>query len=126
MNGLIDTVVGDRNDKRRWKQYRARVAALPGGYRTAAEGLERYLLHAGAQGYDASVQMWEDLVDIFEQAAVDGTRLRDLLGDDPVAFADEFSANYGSKDWRTRERQRLLDAVAQGETELAGTVPPRD
>lgn len=115
MSGITQKVVGDLAEKKRWRQYRARVAALPGGYRTAVEALERYLLHAGAQGYDASVGMWEDLIDLFEQAAADRTPIRDIVGDDPVGFADAFSANYGSKDWRTRERQRLVEAIAAAE-----------
>lgn len=115
MSDFIEKVVGDLGEKKRWKQYKARVATLPGGYRIAAEGIERYLMHAGAQGYDASVQMWEDLVDLFEQAAADGTAIRDIVGDDPVEFAETFSANYGTKDWRARERRRLEKAIDEAE-----------
>lgn len=117
MSDFMDRFVGDLGDKKRWKQYRARVAALPGGYRTATEGIERYLMRAGSQGYDASVQMWEDLVDLVEQAAADGTSIHDVVGDDPAGFADAFSANYGSRDWRTRERQRLVECIAKAEAE---------
>ena len=117
MNNILDTVVGDRDQKRRWKQYRSRVAALPGAYRTAIEGLEHYIMRAGAQGHDASVQMWEDLVDLFERATADGTGIRTLVGDDPVGFADDFSANYGTKDWRSHEKARLIEAIARAEAE---------
>jgi DNA-binding ferritin-like protein (Dps family) len=120
MSGFMDTIVGAPGEKKRWKHYRARVAALPGGYRTAVEAIERYLMRAGAQGHDASVQIWEDLVDLFEQAAADGTSIHDIVGDDPVGFADTFSANYGTKDWRAKERQRLLDTVARAEEEGPG------
>ncbi|MBO9578029.1 MAG: DUF1048 domain-containing protein [Microbacteriaceae bacterium] len=112
---FIDKLVGDLGEKKRWKQYKARVAAMPAPYRTAVEGLERYMMIAGAQGYDASVQIWEDLADLFEQAAADGTAVRDVVGDDPVAFADDFAANYGSKDWRTKERQRLVETIERAE-----------
>lgn len=117
MNDFVDAVIGDRDQKRRWKQYRSRVAALPESYRTAVEGLERYIVRAGAQGYDASVQMWEDLAELFEQAAADGTGVRALVGQDPVGFADEFSANYGTKDWRSRERARLIESIDRAEAE---------
>lgn len=121
MNDFIGKIVGDLGEKKRWRQYRGRVAALPGGYRTAVEGIERYLLHAGSQGYDASVQIWEDLADLFEQAAADGTPIRDIVGDDPVGFADTFSANYGTVDWRARERQRLQRAIDEAERMGAGS-----
>jgi hypothetical protein len=39
--GLISKVIGD---KRRWRQYKARVRQLPPNYRMAAEAIERYLL----------------------------------------------------------------------------------
>ena len=115
MSGFMDKVVGDLGEKKRWKQYRARIAALPDGYGTAAEAIERYLLRAGAQGYDASVQMWEDLADLFERAAADGTPIRAIVGDDPVGFAETCSANYGTKDWRAKERERLVDSIARAE-----------
>ena len=120
MSNIFDKIIGPMGEKRRFRQYRARLAALPGGYRTAAEGLERYLMHAGSQGYDASVQIWEDLVELFEQAAADGTPIRDIVGDDPVGFAETFSANYGTTDWRTRERRRLQESIEQAETQVPG------
>lgn len=43
---LIEKLVGDLGDlgdKRRWRQYRARVRALPTTYRTTVKALERYL-----------------------------------------------------------------------------------
>ena len=39
---FITLVIGD---KRRWRQYKARVKQLPPNYRTAVEGIERYLMH---------------------------------------------------------------------------------
>jgi DNA-binding ferritin-like protein (Dps family) len=38
--------------------------------------------------------MLEDLADLFEQGAADGTPLRDVVGEDPVEFAEAFLANY--------------------------------
>jgi len=63
------------------------------------------------------VRMWEDLADLFEQAAADRTPIRDIVGDDPVGFADAFASNYGTKDWRSRERKRLVDAIRRAEGE---------
>ena len=115
MSTITQKVIGDLGERRRWRQYRMRVAALPVGYRTAVVGIERYLMHAGSQGYDASVQIWEDLADLFEQAAADGTAVREIVGDDPVGFADAFSANYGTTDWRTREQRRLVESIDEAE-----------
>ena len=84
--------------------------------------LERYLLYAGgvAKG-DVLVQMLEDLADLMEQAAVDRTPVRAIVGDDPVAFADDFLSNYSDGQWVNRERARLSDSIAAAEAaEQAG------
>ncbi len=122
ISSIVDRLVGDVGDKKRWRAYRARAKALPGPYRTATEGLERYLLYAGgvAKG-DVLVQMLEDLADLMEQAAVDRTPVRAIVGDDPVAFADDFLSNYSDGQWVNRERARLSDSIAAAEAaEQAG------
>ena len=35
--------------------------------------------------------MLEDLADLFEQAAADGTPIREIVGDDPVEFVEAFA-----------------------------------
>jgi hypothetical protein len=48
MTTLVEKIVGELGDKRRWRQYRARVKALPANYRTTVQALERYLTYFGA------------------------------------------------------------------------------
>lgn len=108
----IETVIGSFDGKRRWRAYKARKAQLPAPYRTAIDGVERYLMHAAAivKG-DVLMQMLEDLLDLFEGAAADGTAIRAVVGDDPVEFADAFAANYADGQWVAKERKRLNDAI---------------
>jgi DNA-binding ferritin-like protein (Dps family) len=117
---LIEKVVGEVGDKRRWRAYKARTRQLPAGYRTAIEALERYLTYFGAitRG-DVLVSMLEDLADLFEQGAADGTPIRAIVGDDPVEFAEEFLRNYAEGPWINKERARLTEAIARAETEEA-------
>ncbi|MEW1980425.1 DUF1048 domain-containing protein [Citricoccus sp. NPDC079358] len=112
MTGWVEKVVGNAGDKRRWKQYRARAEALPAGYREAQQALERYLTRYGAitKG-DTFVTMLEDLVELIEQGAADGTALRGIVGEDPVAFAEDFLANYAEDQWISKERARLAEAI---------------
>ncbi|MEO3860552.1 DUF1048 domain-containing protein, partial [Acrocarpospora sp. B8E8] len=50
----LEVITGSLEDKRRWRQYKARVRRLPENYRTAVEALERYLMHFGpGDGADA-------------------------------------------------------------------------
>lgn len=112
MSNFIEKVVGDLGDKRRWKEHKARVKALPEPYRATVEALERYLMHFGAISKgDVLVSMVEDLDDLFEQAALDQTSIRAVVGEDPVEFAETFLQNYSDGQWINKERQRLVDAV---------------
>ena len=58
-----------------------------------------------------AASMFEDLADLFEQSAADGTPIRDVVGQDPVEFAEAFLANYPGGSWISRERERLTDAI---------------
>ena len=114
---LIEKVVGDFGDKHRWRAYKMRVKALPGGYRTAAGAIERYLLYFGATEGDVWLSAFEDLADLFEQAVADGTPIREIVGSDPVDFAETFAANYGGAGWINKERRRLTAAIDRAEQE---------
>jgi DNA-binding ferritin-like protein (Dps family) len=110
----IELVTGSLDEKKRWRQYKARKEQLPSSYRTAIDGIERYLMYAGSivKG-DVFMRMLDDLADLIEQAAADGTPIRDIVGDDPVEFADTFIANYADGQWINKERKRLTDAIDQ-------------
>jgi DNA-binding ferritin-like protein (Dps family) len=112
MTMFIEKIVGDIGDKRRWWRYKARKKQLPEDYRAAIDALERYLTYFGAitKG-DVLMAMLEDLADLFEQSAMDGTPIRDVVGKDPVEFAETFLANYSEGRWINTERQRLVDAI---------------
>jgi DNA-binding ferritin-like protein (Dps family) len=99
-------------EKKRYRQYKARVELLPANYRTAVEALERYLTYFGAivKG-DVLVSMLDDLADLFEQSAADGTPVREIVGEDPVEFAEAFLQNYSEGQWINKERERLRETV---------------
>ena len=124
----IELVTGSLDDKRRWRAYKERVKQLPTPYRTAVDGIERYLMYVGgtADGGPLMLQLVDDLADLFERAAVDGTPVREIVGDDPVAFVEDFKANYGLGSWITKEQRRLIDAIAEAEAAAstgAGDTP---
>jgi len=110
--GFISKMIGD---KKRWRQYKARVSRLPEDYRTAVEAFQRYFMYFGAVDGDSAASMLEDLADLFEQAAADQTPIREIVGEDPVEFAEEFAQNYRKGGYVTRERDRLSSAIASVE-----------
>jgi DNA-binding ferritin-like protein (Dps family) len=117
----IEKIVGDLGDKKKYREYKARVKALPGAYREAGAGLERYLMYLGPSDDGAAlVAMLNDLADLLEQAAAAGTPIRDLVGADPVDFADAFMDNYGGGSWIRKERTRLSTTIDRAEGEQSG------
>jgi DNA-binding ferritin-like protein (Dps family) len=115
--GFLSKVIGD---KKRWRAYKARSRQLPENYRTAVDAIERYLMHFVPADGDRAVSMFEDLADLFEQAAADGTPIREIVGADPMEFADGFAANYSEGGYvPPRERKRLTDAITRAEEERA-------
>ena len=116
MTNPISRMIGE---KRQWRQYKARVAELPQPHRAAAEAVEHYLMRVGAvfvSDAQGLMQMFDDLADLFEQSAADGTPVRDIVGDDPVAFVEDFITNYPSGRWLTKERERLNEAIEKAES----------
>ncbi|WP_166971885.1 DUF1048 domain-containing protein [Brevibacterium atlanticum] len=113
----IETITGSFEDKKRWRAYKARVQQLPPSHRTAVEGVERYLMMTGPADGDHLLQMVDDLAELFEQGAADGTPVREVVGDDPVEFVDTFKNNYGLAGWIGKEQRRLEDAIQRAETE---------
>ncbi|MFF7938594.1 DUF1048 domain-containing protein [Nocardia gamkensis] len=108
ISDLTSKLVGDIGDKRRWRQYKTRAGQLPAGYRTAVDGFERYLMYTGSGG---GVSMFEDLAELFERSAADGSPIREVVGADPVAFIETFARNYQEDSWINRERARLNSAI---------------
>ncbi|HCX83887.1 MAG TPA: hypothetical protein DHV14_01870 [Micrococcales bacterium] len=112
MTGWIEKVTGPLEEKKRYRQHRARLRALPEPYRTAQEGVERYLMHAGGMvGGDSLVRMLDDLDEIFAGAVADRTPVRALVGEDPVAFVEDFLSGYAEGQWVAKERRRLVETI---------------
>jgi DNA-binding ferritin-like protein (Dps family) len=118
MNKFISKVI---DEKRQWRQHKARTRELPASYRTAVEALERYLMYAGPGGDGArAASMFEDLLDLFELSAANRTPIREIVGEDPVEFLEAFVRNYPDGNWRTRERDRLISAIDRAAGEDTG------
>ncbi|WP_291280162.1 DUF1048 domain-containing protein [Galactobacter sp.] len=127
MRNPIEYIVGDLEAKKQWREYKTRVKALPSAYRTAYKGLERYATIFGPVDHsDSMMNMFGDLVDLMERAAVDGHPVRDVVGEDPTDFMESFIDAYrgNGKSFVEKERFKLADsldrAVAEQESRSAG------
>jgi DNA-binding ferritin-like protein (Dps family) len=112
----IELVTGSLEQKRQYKQYKARIAALPEPYASVAKAFQRYFMYyGGIVDGQTILTMSGDFADLWERAAADGTPVRDIVGDDPVEFAQTFVQAYIGRQWIDKERARLTQAIEDAE-----------
>lgn len=112
----IESLTGSFDEKKQYKEAQARLDALPEPYGKVAKATQRYLMYSsGIVDGESMVRMNEDLADLWERAAADGTPVRDIVGSDPVDFAEAFGQSYSGKQWIDKERARLVNAVEEAE-----------
>ncbi len=100
-----------RDEKKRYKRYKARKEELPASHHEAIDAVERYAFRFGPATGQTVVRMLEDLVEIFEQGATDGAPVREIVGDDPVQFTEDFLERYPTNPWAAKEQWRLAQAI---------------
>jgi DNA-binding ferritin-like protein (Dps family) len=114
----IEALTGSLEQKKQYKQLKARLDALPEPYGAVAKAMHRYFMYyGGITDGDDLVRMLEGLVELWERAAADGTRVADIVGSDPVDFAETFAQSYGGTQWIDKERARLTKAIHDAEGE---------
>ncbi len=116
MASWIETLTGSLEQKKQYRQYKARIEALPEPYGAAAKALQRYFMYyAGLTDGDTLMTMMGDLVELWERASADGTPVRAIVGDDPVEFAETFAQAYSGTHWIDKERARLIASIEDAE-----------
>ncbi|MEV0364698.1 DUF1048 domain-containing protein [Nocardia fusca] len=82
--GIRDIIEG----KKQWRAHRARVEALPPDYRIVYEESQKYLFKVGPVDL-ADGNLLSGLVEFFEEGAVAGKGVIELIGNDVAAFCDD-------------------------------------
>ena len=112
----IERVTGSLEQKKQYRQYKARIEALPEPYGSVAKALQRYLMYyGGITDGGTAIKMFDDFADLWERAAADGTTVRAIVGEDPVEFAETFAQAYTGARWIDKERARLTKAIEEAE-----------
>ena len=84
----------------------------------ALTAFQRYFMYyGGITDGDTLVTMLGDFADLWERAAIDGTPVGAIVGDDPVEFAETFTQAYGGTQWIDKERARLTKAIEDAKRE---------
>jgi len=110
----IEVLTGSLEQKKQYRQYKARIQALPEPYRAAAKAFERYFMYSGGITTDGDtiITMLGDFADLWERASLDGTPVSAIVGNDPIEFIETFAQAYGGTRWIDKERARLTRAIS--------------
>lgn len=98
-----------REEKRDYKLYKKRIAALPKDYQTAMKAIETYLW-SFAKGA-GMFYVLKNVLEMFENAAADNLELKAVVGDDLAEFADNLLLEYPEETWLDKERKKLRKSM---------------
>lgn len=106
MKNIIETLIGS---KKRYNQYKKEKNALPENYRLAMDALEKYMFNF-AKG-DGFMVVLEDVLHLFQESAIENIPVKEIVGGDPVEFADTVMAQYPEELWIVKIRARLTEDI---------------
>lgn len=107
MGKIVDTIIGNLDEKHQYEQNEARAKALPAEYAAAYKDIKHYIFSTSGI---LSITPLKTLVDILEEAAANGKHVLDITGPDVAAFADELVR--GEKSYQDKQRHKLNKSIA--------------
>lgn len=102
MNKIIEKLIGDLNEKKRYRDAEKRALALPKEYSQAYKDIKTYLWSVSGI---MTIEPLVSLVDLLEEAAANDRRVVDVTGPDVASFADELAR--GESSYKNNEREKL-------------------
>jgi len=112
MGKIIDTIIGNIDEKRDYNKNEARAKNLPAEYFTAYKEIKGYIFRTSGI---VSMEPLKVLVDILEEAAINGRQVLEVTGPDVASFADELVRD--TKSYQGNQRKKLNQNLS---TKLGG------
>lgn len=106
MGKIINTIIGDLNEKKKYRDNEKRAKALSGEYADAYKDIKHYLWNTSGI---LTIEPLVSLVDMLEEAAADGKHVVDVTGPDVAAFADELVR--GEMSYKDQQSKKLNDKL---------------
>lgn len=100
-------------DKKRYKQFLKDTQALPVPYAETVNALTKYIWNFAGSG--AAMEVLEEVLHIFQESSVENVSVRQIVGEDPVEFAENIMSQYPEQLWLIKYRNRLRQKVAEAE-----------
>jgi DNA-binding ferritin-like protein (Dps family) len=82
MKDFISKVTGN---KKEWRAMKARIKALPHDYQVVYDEIMHYIWKSSAF---SSMDVFNDLLDLFEEGVANGRSVLEITGDDVAVFCD--------------------------------------
>jgi DNA-binding ferritin-like protein (Dps family) len=102
MGKIINTLIGDLNEKKKYRENEKRAQALPNEYAQAYRDIKHYLWNTSGI---LTIEPLVSLVDLLEEAAANGRSVVDITGPDVAAFADDLVK--GESSYKDQQREKL-------------------
>ncbi len=102
MSTFIETIIGDLEEKRQYRETEKRAKALPKEYAEAYKEIRNYIFStSGILHMDPR----KTLVDLFEEAAANNKSVVDITGKDVAAFVDELVSD--AESYKSHQAKKL-------------------
>lgn len=85
VKSMIELVVGNLDDKKKWNHLQKRIKNLPDDYRYVYKKILKYTYY-----FTCDIEMLTQLVDLFEVSANEGKKITEVIGEDVASFCDDF------------------------------------
>lgn len=107
MGKIINTIIGDLGEKKKYRENEKRAKTLPTEYAKAYKEIRNYLWSTSGI---LTIEPLVSLVDLLEEAAASGRSVVDITGPDVAAFADDLAK--GESSWKDQQRKKLNKSIA--------------
>jgi DNA-binding ferritin-like protein (Dps family) len=103
---ILNKIIGNIDEKRKWKAMEERAKFLPSEYRKAYNAIKKYMWSSGSlTDWNDNLRIFGGILDLFEEGAANGKSVTELTGEDVAGFCDELVKD--SKTWRDKYRTKL-------------------
>lgn len=104
----MNTFKNIREQKRAFRAYRKRAEQLPAAYRIVFQEMEAYIWNFSMDG---SVDLFSDLITLFEAGAAEGKDVLEITGEDVAGFCDELLREWMSRTWPGQVREKFNNRI---------------
>lgn len=110
--GFLDKITG--NDiSREFKVFEDRVNKLPKDYKNAWEEIKKNLWNYSDFTGRNLISIFDNILDMFEEASINGKRVQEILGNDIKGFCLELAKEEEKNTFRGKWRKQLNKKISK-------------